>query len=294
MNFLHDYADMARARLMSVGYAVDAAEPDEKALERLLNVLHRRVPVAPRRTYCAKDFTCPPEHEHGLTQLLKVSESGGDLRPYQSTRLDDANFDDGMLNDCDIQHFHLGVAPYAKNPIYKDRTGPVLYAMVKADALYCTKIMEHKNWSRSEMLDIIHDNWPDLLEGSAIKSGGGMKVVGLSVNYSDKEIEKLRRAGVNVLTQRSDGTIHVGPGGGAVATGQSVKVRRAVDQIVIELSELEATIRSQIEKGAEKGQVTGDFQFRLVEENGSVFAVDQARNARIQPRPSMSRPTSSR
>jgi hypothetical protein len=48
----------------------------------------------------------------GEQAFLTAVVAGDNLRPYQNTRLAKADFDDGLLNDFGIQHFHLGTAPH--------------------------------------------------------------------------------------------------------------------------------------------------------------------------------------
>src|SRR5262245_57271556 len=106
MNFFSDLVDIARDKLIEAGYAPAGMSVDD-TLRAYLNVAHRRVPVRKRTTHRAKAFSCPPEHQAGLDQLLQKSESGGDLRPNQSTSLDRQKFNDAVLNDWAIHHFHL-------------------------------------------------------------------------------------------------------------------------------------------------------------------------------------------
>lgn len=285
MNFLRDLAEIIRGKLMSAGYSAIPGETDEDSIRRFLNVLHRRVSVAKRRTFMAKDFACPPEHQAGLDALAKTSEAGGDLRPYQSTRLDDANFNDGMLNDFGLQHFHLGVGPYPKNPSYVDRTGPVLYALVTEDGLYWVGVLPHQEWSRQELLDVIYENWPDLLTLSELQfpAGPSPEKNRLAFEPSDEEVKKLRKHQINTPTKRKDGTIHFAPGGGTVAIKagiQSLRVNRAVDWFVLTMQGCEEEVKARAVELVEAGEAAGPFEFKVVEDaGGQLYAYDP--NAKI-------------
>jgi hypothetical protein len=247
MDFVRDVAAILRERLGKAAFPDVPGEADEELIRRYLNVLHRRVPIALRRTHFAREFQCPPEHRAGLDQLIRTSETGGDLKPYQSTRLDQPSFNDGMVNDFGLQHFHLGLGPYPKNPMYKDRTGLLLYALVANDGLYCISVLPHKNWSRQELLDITHANWPDILDVYKFRepSDGSLKIAGLTQHYTDEDIEDKHRHGINVVTQRSDGSIHFPPGGGVTAAKgiNSARVSRATDQVILTCEQLEREVK---------------------------------------------------
>src|SRR5690348_6254712 len=99
MNLLKDYASLLRQRLAAKSYPAPPNETDEETITRYLNVLNRSIEPRPRVTKKAGGFTCPPDHKAGLDALIKVSEAGGNLRPYQSTGMEKDKYDDGMLND---------------------------------------------------------------------------------------------------------------------------------------------------------------------------------------------------
>ena len=149
--------------------------------------------------------------------------------------------------------------------------GPLLYCVVTQQTLYCLAVLIHGEWSNQKLLDHMHESFPELTAVVSIKGD-----VGLSRNYTDDEIAKLRSAGINVLTQRPDGTIMMGPGGGMTASNQagkkSFKVSRAVDEVIDTLDALETAVRSKL---SEKG--IADADFKLFESDGNLFASDPAR-----------------
>jgi hypothetical protein len=218
MDFLADIARIAGMRLTVAGYTVDPNDPPQVTLRKYLNVRMRRIQPAKRTTYKAKAFTCPPDHQAGLDLLIKRSEAGDDLRAYQSMSLDNPDFNDCMLHGWNISHFHLGTIPYPRNPLFMDRTGPVLFAVVTNDSLYCIDVMSHGSWSDVQLLDAIYENWPDLLEPFVLH---GIK---LGIAATNAEIANLRKAGVVVATKRPDGTIHGPAGMGYSANGDSLRV----------------------------------------------------------------------
>ena len=146
MDLFHDYCDMARYRLRQAGYSDVPGESDDAALRRCLNALNRRVPVAKRKTHKASALVVPPDHRAGFDQLIKTSEEGGDLRPYQSTLLQRPEFADLLLNDRGFQHFHMGVGPHPRIAGFQERTGPLMFALVTERDLYCIAIGDHRSF----------------------------------------------------------------------------------------------------------------------------------------------------
>jgi hypothetical protein len=107
---------------------------------------------------------CPPDHQAGFDALIRTSEAGGDLRPYQSTGLEKDEYDDGMLNAWNLHHFHLCTGPHPRYAGYVSRTGPLLYALVTNDTLYCLGIYDHGGWSMQALLEIVDRDFPELNE----------------------------------------------------------------------------------------------------------------------------------
>ena len=102
----------------------------------------------------------------------------------------------GMLNDFGIQHFHLGTKEHPRIPSFVARTDPLLFAMVQENDLYCIGYYKHGEWSKATLLDVVHENWPDTISGYSVAD------VRLAHLYTDDEHEKLRKADINVATQR--------------------------------------------------------------------------------------------
>ena len=68
---------------------------------------------------------------------------------------------DGLLYDWGIHHLHLGETFSA--PGYVKRTGPVLFAIFRNDNVYFIDIRDHVGWSDKGLLEIVNENWPELL-----------------------------------------------------------------------------------------------------------------------------------
>ena len=282
INFVRDVASILRKRLAEAGYSPVPGETDEETIRRYLNVLHRTIEQRQRVTRKSKNFSCPPEHQAGLRALLDTSEAGGDLRRYQSKSIDRADYDDGMLNDFGVQHFHLGARPDFRDPSFMDRTGPLLYAVVTTEDLYCLGVHEHGAWSKQGLLDVMHESFPELTSSNTLK-GLAMEPTGQSHHYSDDDVKKLRDAGVNVVTQRPDGTIMIGPGGGVTLSKErgkkSSKVERGVIDFLSEFRDAEDELRKHFEQS---GQDSANTNIQIIEENAELIGLNWRTGRRVR------------
>ena len=92
-----DYAAACATALNNAGYTPPASADDR--IQFYWNVRHRRVPVRLRTVHRAA-YVVPPLLVQGEQAFLADVAAGADLRPYQSTRLERADFNDGMLLAC--------------------------------------------------------------------------------------------------------------------------------------------------------------------------------------------------
>lgn len=274
MMFLDDFAQIARKRLIAAGYAPDANATSEQVLQNYLNVLHRRVPPKVRTTYYAKGFSCPTVEQAGLAALIADSEAGVDLRSRQSLNLDNLDFNDAILNDWNINHFHLGMGPHPRRAGFVARSGPVLFAVVTDDGLYCINVMSHGSWTDVQLLDAVYENWPQLLARCVIHG------VSIAFNPSNDEIKALRKANVNIATKRTDGTIHGAAGMGYATSGISIKVMMQYTSMARECRNMEREVNEFFRKPENANHVPAELA--LTEDNGELYAVDPAGSWKIQ------------
>ena len=270
MDLFHDYCDMARHRLRTAGYADVLGESDDDALRRFLNILHRRVPVARRKTHKTNAMSVPVDQQAGFDQLIMTSESGGDLRSYQSTLLQRPAFSDLMLNDWGFQHFHMGVGPHPKIAGFQERTGPLVFAIVTDTDLYCIAIGDHNSFEDRKLLDIVHEEWPDLLP-LVLRADAGER---LAWEPTQGDIKTLRRHQINSLSTRNDGTINLGRGLGTTMTGGSMRVTMAFTTIVHEVRNWEKTIREEVAANPDNYPAELNLDLILDPNNGWLRAVD--------------------
>lgn len=263
-----DFAGFCARELHVAGYVPPVGTATD-SIRAYANVRHRRVPIRPRAVHKATSYSVPSHLAAGELSFLAAVAAGADLRPYQSTKLERHDFDDGMLNDFGIQHFHLGVGPHPTKPGFKARSEPVLAAIVREDALYVLKCLPHGAWNQQSLLDLAHSNWPILLASAVPKDTQAQ----MSFSPTDTDIKELRKYGINTFTQRPDGTVHFSPGGGATADKGSARVAQCVTQIKSLCNKWERIIRGEIAKLRGSGELLVPVTLRLDQRGSEAFIV---------------------
>ncbi len=229
-DFVNDLKHELGRKLRSAGYGVDLAKLSAfEVTVRYFATLRRRISPSPRNVRRAKSFAAilhlSPEHVGGLALIERKAEAGADLTPHQSTRVMDAEFDDRLLNDWGIHHFHLGTLPYSKDPRFMDRTGPVLYARVTDTTFDMIDVRGHGTWHQQELIRIVHESWPESLEQHRVDPS-----VLSADSHTDATVKTLRRAGLSYLLTMPDGTIYWAPGGGYQSSCVSTRAVTTADR----------------------------------------------------------------
>jgi hypothetical protein len=203
LDFLSDFRQIVEQVLAANGIAVDPNESYEDAVYRLFANVRRRIELRRYRVVEAKELACPTHLAAGYAELRSELERGVDVTDRLSTRISRATYEDGMLNDWGITHFHLGLRG-AGNGLWGDE---VLFATVRGDVVYCIGFFEHGSWTNVDALEIVHRNWPDLIEQARVRR------VTVSTNRTDEERAQLRAAGIVALIN-VNGVMYAPAGGG--------------------------------------------------------------------------------
>lgn len=267
-----DWAQILRNRLTAAGYSVNPFDSPDSVCVKYFNVLKRRISQLPRTVVVSAQFTCPPQHAAGVALISQKARNGEDITPHQSKGLLDLNFNDSLLNDWDIQHLHLGTV--SEQSGFIQRTGPLLFARVTDTHFYLIDVLNHGDWTRQRLVEIVHNNWPDSLSNH--KYPGAL---GLEYKPSDDDIRRLRRAGVDIAIQVSDGTVYGSIGGGYTTSGLSADVVSTCNSYWYLLWECEAYVKQHIQELIEIArqhgvQMTAPFCFRLGCDNDNVYAIE--------------------
>ncbi|ENM4035463.1 hypothetical protein AB7P64_003224 [Vibrio parahaemolyticus] len=127
--------------------------------------LFRKVPALPRRVVLPPDFSLPSEFVDGFNFFKSYSELGKDLTPFMSKGVKCSSNIDPLHSQWGVRHFHLGDKMEGE---FASRTDPLLFAVVRDENIYVLGLWEHGDWVKKEILNVIVDNWPFLIEKNKI------------------------------------------------------------------------------------------------------------------------------
>ncbi|WP_322093943.1 hypothetical protein [Paraburkholderia bannensis] len=265
INFRQDLIEHVDAQLEELGYVPDeAGEARESApsyLMLLVRALRRMPSVQPRRVLMARGFSVPEQHKAGFESLERSIKSGMELRPWLSTSVASLTKRDALLDDWGIHHFHLGAAPRKPGDVFVARTDEVAFSVVRADAVYFLLAARHNRraaplvWTQPELIEIIHQNWPDLIGTTKLSPRGRV--------LTAADHAQFREHPVNAGVTTTDGTVYYPPGGGMMSNKDAatdyvyqMQLLRTLEDLSVRVQEHESQMRTTF-------RVSGDQDFEL-------------------------------
>jgi hypothetical protein len=193
----------------------------KKNVLNCLTLKRRFIVKKKRKVREAKDLNIPHEHLNDYIRLKKLLESGKDVNAYLSRDITKCKKDnnamyksDSLLNRWGITHFHF----------LKEGTEKIIFAIITENEVYFIKVSKHsdKPFSDKALLEIVDDNWPELLE--KYKANG---IEGDDLNHD--EINALSKKNGNFIIN-IHGKAFFPPGGGVVASGHNILDIIAMDR----------------------------------------------------------------
>jgi hypothetical protein len=271
INFQQDWIEHISQQLTMNSYKIPI-NIDPKSLTQLfLNLKRRLVKAQKRKIMKSKEFFCPIELLTNLANFEVFVENGKELKPFLSTLTSKLSERDLLINDWGIHHFHLGKQTNKNG--YVKRTGPLLFAYITDDTIYFIQIMSHGSWYKSELVEIIHNNWPHLLSD--------FKYLGNAEYFLEFQKKNLRDKHANAIVSMKDGTTYFPPGGGFVGSGLNTNDIILTDRLFAEFDFLEKNIRLNINEVCKvlKRNVSDEFQIKLkIDENLNIMPYDVEKN----------------
>lgn len=154
-----------------------------------------------------------------ITDIRDKATNADDLLPYLSKGIKRVQRPDKMLNDWGVLHCHLGNNIDASGFI--SRTNELLFiyrdVMNRPNELYFLDIFNHGDWSKKRTIEIIKNNWSDILEPHQIK-----RVLAVSPNFDEDKHLFIRDANMNSAITFDDGTAYLHIGGGLTGLGTNM------------------------------------------------------------------------
>jgi hypothetical protein len=237
IDFHADFRQFVEQVLVNNAIEIDPAEPYGEAVYRYYSNARRRLHVQRYRVVEAKELTCPPDLAPGYAELKSELEQGLDVTARLSRRTSKATYEDPLLNDWGIIHFHLGLRDAQGNV---PGTNVVLFAFVRGDVVHCIGFFDHGSWSKIEVLEILQRNWPHAIEHARAKG-----VIGVDYEVTDEDRARLRAAGAATLNV-VNGVVYGPVGGGYTTAKTSMIVHKQADRAVLSVDVYEKHVRENI------------------------------------------------
>ncbi|THJ36184.1 hypothetical protein E8K88_02660 [Lampropedia aestuarii] len=238
-NFIKDWHEYLK-EILTNHWGFDVSQINDKDLPlAYFNAESRRIDQRKRNIEISDVFQCPPEVASGWSKIQAKIKNGCDITPHLSKLVDRIDSTDLMLNDWGIYHFHLGAELDGE---FIKRTGPLLFAFVTDNCFYVINIYQHGEWTNSDIVEIIHRNWPSIIKHYIINHAK------LAYYATDKERKILRSKHANSFVEVTDGTVYAPIGGGMVSSGHNVKSVIRIDKQHKFLKHLQNSLESELIK----------------------------------------------
>lgn len=274
-----DWRQLVIQNLSVAGYNPDISQSVDDITFQYYNLRKREIDIAPRKVLKSDVFSCPDGLKKSLNSLESDIENGKNLNGYLSRSLKNLDYDDALLNDWGIHHFHLG--DERESDGFIKRTELLLFARVIHDTVYFIDVLSHGSWAKKQMIAVLHRNWPESLEIFKVK--GALKL-GRTVDDASHSI--LRKAGISTFVELDDGVIYGILGGGYTADGGSLEARRGSDKMLTLLQDIEEHVQNNIIQLVQLALDSGvnlisPLRFRLEIEGNKVFVLEENANTRF-------------
>lgn len=236
VNLIENWEKIIFDFLTDKGHKIPAYEDKIKIGIYYHNLINMHISPQPRKVHISKEFICPKKYKKRVLKLKKRIETGEDITPYLSKGANRIRNLDHLLYDWNIHHLHLGEHREGKS--FSERTEELLFIYTTDKAIYFLSVLDHNSFENKELLSIIHNNWPHLIERFLFK--GAIEV---NQKFSADEISKLRKGGVLALIELDNGKVYMPPGMGVVTTAESAKAVHSTQHILNHLSWIQREIK---------------------------------------------------
>lgn len=216
-----DFLKLMCKKLPQMGYPHIGHADD---IYQLFNIIKRNIKCVPRNVVHSKQFSCPIEYSFALQEFEKKVTNGEDLTPFMSEKILLPNYNDLLLNDWGIHHFHLS-RRYRPDGFVQRNTLQIL-AYVSDSTVYMIQVYPHNAqnlYAKQEMIQIINENWPELIEAYCLKDAY------LPDPLDDNTYELYRKAHISTFVQVGTKGLCSSFGGGYASNGFSVEALRNGD-----------------------------------------------------------------
>lgn len=230
-NLIEDLNEVIRKKLEKNKIKFDR---NKDIIIQYLNFVNKIIEQKPRRVAINKEFKNPFKFNRIINEIKLKLEQGQNVNLYLSKKINDASYNDKMLNYYKIYHFHLGDG-IEKG--FRKRSKELLYVFIDEEDACILGIFNHGQWGMEFFLKIIDNNWPYKLDNTTMK---GISSVS---NIEQKDIENSMNNN-QVYMQQVRNRVCLPPGLGVMSSGDSIKIVEERNFLYSSLEEAEKDIEN--------------------------------------------------
>ena len=234
IDFKQDWKAHIKNKFQELGFTYNENDSLEENTIRFLRISRRLISKKKRNIFISNTFNVPPGLKSGFDEIVRRLQKGEDVKPYQSRLTKKTDINDLLLNDWGIHHFHLGNS--LESDGYINRTGPLLYVMLTEDAAYLIAVLDHGQWTNTDLIQILHDNWKNMMAKFQINTA--------PTSITEEQRKTLRNKHCNSFVTVSESTTYVPPGGGIMASGNCMFDIINTDKIFFNIENWESIVKS--------------------------------------------------
>ena len=171
-----------------------------------------------------------PKYQKALNYIENKIKGGVDIMHHMSIKVLDPTYNDLLMNDWVIQHLHLSDTRGQNGQKFYDRSKYLLFIIFSENQAFLIDIQEHQEqdvFAKQEFLDIIDRNWPNLLQVHNHPEAEFFKR-----QYSDTDVNTLRKKGYTIGTTAVNGKIIINPGFGITSSGHNIHVVKRAHSVI--------------------------------------------------------------
>ncbi|HWJ77796.1 MAG TPA: hypothetical protein VNR61_06945 [Niallia sp.] len=217
-----------------------------------------------------------------LHHIKNRFKNGKDVSIFLSKKSIKPSQKDLLLYDWGIHHLHLSMPEKGKQ--FVERSDYLLFLMIDDNNAYFIDVTKHKlpdgtEFSQQELLRIVKDNWPFLLEPYRLKGA-----ISLDRKMTDKDYSEMRQAGSLSLVEIK-GEVYGLIGGGITTARTNINHTTKADDIFRVLRNMETTIRENTKNLSSLLSQNGfkqiDSSFKLIVKDETFYVINESTNVKV-------------
>jgi hypothetical protein len=229
---LFDSLDQACKRaLVEAGFQIHGIDESQRGaiLFAYCRILHRSISVKPRVVERSREFQAQMDAESSASLRAQVEaidsemRQGLNLNVRLSRKFYDAPYNDPLLNDLGVHHFHLGERAVQPGKLCKT-TQELLFGVVDESTVRLVHLGDHVSFRKIAFEQIMFDNWPRLFTAT-------QWIMPTSEPLATEERATARHGGLTIPIELN-GKVYMAPWSGQSSAGASSWAISSADRLV--------------------------------------------------------------